>query len=67
MQAASTLVSFCCDGQIGALNAESYAERVISGSALLMTSGKTLLADKIPELMAVLRMNRVLMEFKRRE
>ena len=57
----------CCDGQIGALNAESFAERVISGSNLVMTNGNTLLGDKMLEMLVVLRMNRGFMEFMRRE
>ena len=57
----------CCDGQIGALNAESFAERVISGSNLVMTNGNTLLGDKMLEMLVVLRMIREFMEFMRRE
>ena len=52
---------------IGALNAESFAERVISGSNLVMTNGNTLLGDKMLEMLVVLRMNREFMEFMRRE
>ena len=61
------LMAGCCDGQIGALNAESFAERVISGSNLVMTNGNTLLGDKMLEMLVVLRMNREFMEFMRRE
>ena len=61
------LMAGCCDGQIGALNAESFAERVISGSNLVMTNGSTLLGDKRLEKLVVLRMNREFMEFMRRE
>jgi hypothetical protein len=57
----------CCDGQIGALNAESFAERVISGSNLVMTNGNTLLGDTMLEMLVVLRMNREFMEFMRNE
>ena len=57
------LMAGCCDGQIGALNAESFAERVISGSNLVMTNGNTLLGDKMLEMLVVLRMNREFMEF----
>ena len=41
-----SLMDGCCDGQIGALNAESFAERVISGSNLVMTNGSTLLGGQ---------------------
>ena len=41
----------CSDGQIGALNAESFAERVISGANLVMTDGNTLLGDKELEML----------------
>jgi len=61
------LMAGCCDGQIGALNAESFAERVISGANLVMTNGSTLLGDKRLEKLVVLRMNREFMEFMRRE
>ena len=61
------LMAGCCDGQIGALNAESFAERVISGSNLVMTNGNTLLGDKMLEMLVVLRMIRGFMEFMRRE
>ena len=47
-----------CDGQIGALNAESFAERVISGSNLVMTNSNALLGEKMLEMLVVLRMNR---------
>ena len=57
------LMAGCCDGQIGALNAESFAERVISGANLVMTNGSTLLGDKRLEKLVVLRMNREFMEF----
>ena len=62
-----SLMAGCCDGQIGALNAESFAERVISGSNLVMTNGNTLLGDKMIEMLVVLRMNREFMEFMRSE
>ena len=56
----------CCDGQIGALNAENFAERAISG-ANLMANSNALLGDKIPEMLVVLRMSRESMEYMRRE
>jgi hypothetical protein len=55
----------CSDGQIGALNAESFAERVISGANLVMTDGNTLFDDKVLEMLVVLRMNRKFMLFMR--
>jgi hypothetical protein len=41
-----SLMAGCCDGQIGALNALSFAERTISFANLAMAGGKTLLKDK---------------------
>jgi hypothetical protein len=52
------LMAGCCDGQIGALNAESFAERVLSASNLVMTDGNTQLCDRDFEMLVVLRMNR---------
>jgi hypothetical protein len=54
-----------CDGQIGAVNAESFAERIISFANLAMADGKTLLNDKALEMPVVLRMNRSSMIFMR--
>jgi hypothetical protein len=59
------LLAGCGDAQIGALNAESFAERIISGANLVMNEGNTLLADKHLEMLVVLRMNRKFMEFMR--
>ena len=59
------LMASCSDGQIGALNAESYAERVISGASLVMTNGSTLLDDEVLEMLVVLRMNRSFITFMR--
>ena len=55
----------CSKGEIGALNAESYAERVISAANLVLTEGNTLLSDKELEMLVILRMNRRFMEFMR--
>jgi len=44
------LMAGCCDGQIGALNAESFAERVVSCSNPVMTNGNTLLGLKMLEM-----------------
>jgi hypothetical protein len=50
-----------CDSQIGTLNAESFSERVISSSNLVMTDGNTLLCDTDFEMLVVLRMKREFM------
>ena len=47
-----------CDGQIGAVNAESIAERSIPCADLAMADGDTLLNDKTLEMVVVLRMTR---------
>ena len=59
------LMASCCKGQIGALNAESYAERVNSVGKLIMTNDSTLLGDELLNKLATLRMNRTFMEFMR--
>jgi hypothetical protein len=59
------LLAGCSDAQIGALNAESFAERIISGANLVMGKGNTLLSDKYLEMLVVLRMNRKFMEHMR--
>jgi hypothetical protein len=59
------LMASCSGGQIGALDAVSFAERVISGADLIMTDGRTLLDSKVLEMMVVLRMNRKFMLFMR--
>ena len=56
------LLAGCSDAQIGALKAESFAERIISGANLVMGKGNTLLSDKYLEMLVVLRMNRKFME-----
>ena len=52
-------------GQIGALNAESFCERVISAANLVVDTGNTLLGDEEVEMLAILRVNRPFMEFMR--
>lgn len=59
------LLAGCSDAQIGALNAESFAERVVSGANLVMGKGNTLLSDKYLEMLVVLRMNCKFMEHMR--
>ena len=51
--------------EIGALNAESYCERVLSSASHILTKGNTVLSDKKLEKLVILRMNRKFMEFMR--
>ncbi len=55
------LMASCSDGELGALNAESYAERIISCANLILDDGNTLLGDQELEMLVVLRMNRSFM------
>ena len=56
----------CCSGQIGALNAESFCERVLSCANLVVDERNALLDDKyIIIMLVVLRMSRAFMEFMR--
>lgn len=55
----------CCIGQLGALNAESFCERVLSCANTVLTDGNTLLSDEEVEMLVVLRMNKSFMEFMR--
>ena len=52
-------------GQLGALSAESYCERVLSCANNVVVKGNTLLNDEEVEMIAVLRMNRQFMKFMR--
>ena len=52
-------------GQLGALSAESYCERVLSCANNVVTTGNTLLSDEEVEMLVLLRMNRAFMEFMR--
>ena len=61
------LMASCSKGQIGALNAESFCERVLSQANLVMTDGNTLLSDEELEMIVILRMNREFMEFMREQ
>jgi hypothetical protein len=54
-----------CYGEVGALNAESYCERVLSGGNLVVTNGNTLLADEEVTMAVLLRINRRFMEHMR--
>jgi hypothetical protein len=59
------LMASCSKGQIGALNAESFCERVISAANLVVNEGSTLLSDKHVTMLTVLRMSRDFMEYMR--
>ena len=50
-------------GLIGALNAESFAERVNSGAKLILTTLNANLSDEDLEKLVVLRMNRNFMPY----
>ena len=52
-------------GQIGALNAESFCERMFSCAGGVMDSGNTLLGPEYLEWLTVLRMNKDFMDFMR--
>ena len=53
--------------QIGALNAESFCERVLRCAGHIITDGNTLLGDSKLEKMVILRMNRKFMKFMRQQ
>jgi hypothetical protein len=57
----------CSIGQIGALNSESFCERVLSACNLVMTEGNTLLGNDELEKLTLLRINRGFMEYMRAE
>ena len=56
----------CCECQIGALNAESFAERVNSGAKLILTTLNSNLSDEDIEKFGVLLMNRNFMSYMRK-
>ena len=56
----------CSYGQIGALNAESFCERVLRGAGHVLSEGNTLLDNEELEMLVVLRMNRDFMKFMRK-
>ena len=60
------LMASCCDGQIGALNAESFAERDNSVAKLILTTLNANLSDEDLEKLVVLRMNRNFMSYMRK-
>ena len=55
----------CSHASLGALNAESFCERVLSAASLVITDGNTLLAPEEVEMLSVLRINRGYMETAR--
>jgi hypothetical protein len=57
------LVAGCCDGQIGAVNAVSFAERIASCTNLAVADDNTLFHGKALNMLVVLRMNRSFMVF----
>ena len=57
----------CSFAQIGALNAESFCERVLSCANLVIDKGNTMLHDDEIEKVVTLRMNRKFMECMRTE
>ena len=59
------LMASCSIGQLGALNAESFCERVLSCANNVVQTDNTLLDDEEVEMLVVLRMNRAFMEFMR--
>jgi len=59
------LMASCSTGQLGALSAESYCERVLSCANNVLVKGNTLLSDEEVEMLVVLRMNRGFMQFMR--
>ena len=52
-------------GQIGALNAESFCERVLRCAGHVLTEGNTLLGPEELEMLVILCMNRKFMKFMR--
>ena len=55
----------CSVGQLGALNAESFCERILSCANNVIQTDNTLLNDEEVEMLVMLRMNRNFMEFMR--
>ena len=52
-------------GQLGALMAESFCERVLRAAGHIMTEGNTLLSHEELEMLAILRMNKKIMIYMR--
>ena len=61
----SPLMASCCKSQIGALNTESFSERVNSIAKLIMTDKNTLLTENLLNKFLTLRMNSGFIEHMR--
>ena len=59
------LMMSCSSGQLGALNAESFAERINSAAKILVTNRRTRLSDEMIDMLVMLRMNRDFMKWVR--
>jgi len=59
------LMASCSAGQIGALGAESFCERVLSAANLVLDEGNTCLKPTTVEMLVLLRINRDFMDFMR--
>jgi hypothetical protein len=59
------LMASCSAGQIGALGAESFCERVLSAANLVLDEGNTCLKPTTIEMLVLLRINRDFMEYMR--
>ena len=60
------LLASCSEGEIGAVNAECFAERIVSASNLVMDHKNTKTNGDVFEMPVVLRMNRECMPFMRK-
>ncbi|KAG8466564.1 hypothetical protein KFE25_007943 [Diacronema lutheri] len=59
------LMASCSAGQIGALGAESFCERVLSAANLVLDESNTCLKSTTIEMLVLLRINRDFMEYMR--
>ena len=59
------VMASCSHASLGALNAESFCERVLSAANLVVTDGNTLLSPEEVEMLSILRINRGFMETSR--
>jgi hypothetical protein len=60
------VMASCSKGQLGALSAESYCERVLSVANQVVVEGNTLLGDDEVEMVTLLRMNCAFMQSMRK-
>jgi hypothetical protein len=58
-------MAMCSEGELGAVNAESYCERVLSCAKNVMPDGRTLLSSDELEMIVMLRMNKGFMQHMR--